>query len=231
MKKTGFYRRAAGEAALDFRCEFLNLLAAKRSVKVRRGRRSPRAVSALPKGLTLTAAENQSLIYHPGGRTGPIRACPPVAVPTDGTPQTPVWRQGPQQPGRAWGAWSTAGQPGWAWTGSTCTGTRLHLQGQRSLIIYRDNNGGSEAAPTKIKEQTSGASQHPVKNTHKPPCLLLRVWRLLSFSSVVLGLMRKQAEREWKRREHEVEVKTQLSFYIAPECVSTNGERRRRMKR
>lgn len=76
-----------------------------------------------------------------------MRARPPVAAPTDGTPLTPAWHRGPQQPGTAWGPWSTAAQPGWAWSGSTCTGTTPHLQGQKSLLSHFIMIYGDTTAP------------------------------------------------------------------------------------
>lgn len=80
-----------------------------------------------------------------------MRARPPVAAPTDGTPLTPAWRQGPQQPGTAWGPWSTAAQPRWAWSGSTCTGTTPHLQGQKSLLAYFIIIYGDTTAPLLLR--------------------------------------------------------------------------------
>lgn len=144
LKKTGFYRwAAAGEAALDFRSvQVFEPFNTKRKRESQKRTKFPPPCCLHPPKRSLfkchCCCEWKSLFYHPGGRTGPIRAYPPVAVPTDGTPQFPVWRQGPQQPGTAWGTWSTAGQPGWAWSGSTCTGTTPHLQGEKSLIIYWD---------------------------------------------------------------------------------------------
>lgn len=77
-----------------------------------------------------TGSMHHSKVTHrPEGRTGPVRVCHPVAVPTAGTPQSQVWHQDRRQLGTARGTWPTAGPPGWAWSGSTCTGTTHHLQG------------------------------------------------------------------------------------------------------
>lgn len=140
LKKTGFHWWAAArEAALDFR--FVQVFEPFNTKRKRESQKRTNVPPHPPKWWNMKyhrCCKWKSLFYHPGGKTGPIRAYPPVAVPTDGTPQIPVWRQGPQQPGTAWGTWSTADQPGWAGSGSTCTGTTLHLQGQKSRIIYRD---------------------------------------------------------------------------------------------
>lgn len=49
-------------------------------------------------------------------------------MPTAGTLQSRAWRQDPQRPGKAKETWPTAGQPGWARSESTCTGTTHHLE-------------------------------------------------------------------------------------------------------
>lgn len=54
-----------------------------------------------------------------------------VAVPTAGTLQSRAWRQDPRRPGKARETWPTAGQPGWACSESTCTGTTRQLEGEK----------------------------------------------------------------------------------------------------
>lgn len=82
--------------------------------------------------------EDKPFIYRPVGRTGPVWASRLFAVPTVGTLWSRAWRRDPRWLGKARETWSTADQPGWVWSGSTCTGTSLHLEEERRWFILRD---------------------------------------------------------------------------------------------
>lgn len=166
LKKIGFYRWVAGrEAAPDFRSvQVSEPFNTKRNHESQnRTQINPPNPHPHPPGLTVPSRMFPDVLcfcfsfkyhccewmsfYHLGGKTGLVRAYLPVAVPTDGTPQILAWRRGPQQPGTAGGTWSTADQPDWKGSGSTCTGTPLHLEGEKSLIIHCN----TETAPLHVK--------------------------------------------------------------------------------